>query len=207
MEAKRLTFRKLKKLSVRVKKSVLQILLHKDHLRVVRRLMPFCNSLQRNEREGGGVANVVQVFSDLADFARTNADNAAQGVDLFGEVAKPTRLDLMRRFSDLTGVEIDESKFRPVDDLKDAVKFERASVKEEKIKKIEKATESLKSILSDIKTRLSGKKDGVALADTPSTPFMAISDDLKKVAKDNGYDLESFNSHSFDWNRVAEQEF
>jgi len=84
----------------------------------------FLQFFAKNEREGGGVANVVQVFSDLADFARTNADNAAQGVDLFGEVVKPTRLDLMRRFSDLTGIEIDEGKFRPVEDLKDAVRFE-----------------------------------------------------------------------------------
>ena len=84
----------------------------------------FLQFFAKNEREGGGVVNVVRVFSDLADFARTNADNAAQGVDLFGEVAQPTCLDLMRRFSDLTGVEIDEAKFRPVNDLKDAVKFE-----------------------------------------------------------------------------------
>ena len=84
----------------------------------------FLQFFAKNEREGGGVSRLVQVFSDLADFARVNADNAAQGADLFGEVAQPTRLDLMRRFSDLTGIEIDEAKFRPVNDLKDAVKFE-----------------------------------------------------------------------------------
>lgn len=84
----------------------------------------FLQYFAKNDSEGGGVSSLVQTFSDLADFARANTDNAAQGVDLFGEVAQPTRLDLMRRFSDLTGVEIDEAKFRPVDDLKDAVKFE-----------------------------------------------------------------------------------
>ena len=100
----------------------------------------FLQFFAKNEREGGGVVNVVRVFSDLPDFTRTNADNADQGVDLFGEVAQPTCLDLMRRFSDLTGVEIDEAKFRPVNDLKDAVKFEnRPNVSSETLLTIEPA--------------------------------------------------------------------
>lgn len=103
----------------------------------------FLQYFAKNEKEGGGVSSLVQTFSDLADFARTNTDNATQGVDLFGEVAQPTRLDLMRRFSDLTGIEIDEAKFRPVDDLKDAVKFEKRTAAERKVKKIEHGLEKL----------------------------------------------------------------
>jgi hypothetical protein len=158
----------------------------------------FLQFFAKNEREGGGVSSLVQTFSDLADFARANTDNAAQGVDLFGEVAQPTRLDLMRRFSDLTGVEIDEAKFRPVADLKDAVKFEKASVREAKLKKVEKAKETLKSILGEIKTRLTNRKKGEVIADGPATPFMQVSTDLKVLAKENGYDIDSYDSHSFD---------
>ncbi len=65
--------------------------------------------LAKNEEAKGGVQGIVNTFRDLADFAKANMDSASQGVDLFGEVVNPTRLDLMRKFSEITGVEIDEA--------------------------------------------------------------------------------------------------
>lgn len=64
--------------------------------------------LAKNEETKGGVQGIINTFKELADFAKANMDSASQGVDLFGEVVNPTRLDLMRKFSEITGVEIDE---------------------------------------------------------------------------------------------------
>lgn len=65
--------------------------------------------LAKNEEAKGGVQGIVNTFRDLADFSKANMDRASQGADLFGEVVNPTRLDLMRKFSEITGVEIDEA--------------------------------------------------------------------------------------------------
>ena len=158
----------------------------------------FLQYFAKNDSEGGGVSSLVQTFSALADFARANTDNAAQGVDLFGEVAQPTRLDLMRRFSDLTGVEIDEAKFRPVDDLKDAVKFEKRTAAERKVKKIEHGLEKFKSIIDDIHGREKGISSGKVLTDKQATPYMAVSEDFKALAKANGTDIDAVTDHALD---------
>lgn len=93
----------------------------------------------KNEKDGGGVPEIVETLSELAEWAKINSDNASRGADLFGEVVKPTRLDLMRKFSELTGVEIDESKFRSVSTLDDAVKYEsRPNIKDNEL--LESAT-------------------------------------------------------------------
>lgn len=80
--------------------------------------------LAKNEQEKGGTRGIVSVFSQWADFARENA-LAAQSDNMFGEAFTPTRRDLMREFSRLSGVEIDEKAFMPARTLTDVVKIER----------------------------------------------------------------------------------
>lgn len=80
--------------------------------------------LAKNEQEKGGTRGIVSVFSQWADFARENA-LAAQSDNMFGDAFTPTRRDLMREFSRLSGVEIDEKAFMPARTLTDVVKLER----------------------------------------------------------------------------------
>lgn len=85
----------------------------------------FLNFLAQNEANGGGVRGIVDAFSNLASFARANFDMGQQGIDLFGETPKPTKLDLMREFARKTGVEITEADFVPVKKLADVVEKKR----------------------------------------------------------------------------------
>lgn len=78
----------------------------------------------KNEQEKGGTRGIVSVFSQWADFARENAV-AAQSDNMFGDAFTPTRRDLMREFSRLSGVEVDEKAFMPARTLTDVVKIER----------------------------------------------------------------------------------
>lgn len=80
--------------------------------------------LAKNEQEKGGTRGIVSVFSQWADFARENA-MAAQSDNMFGDAFTPTRRDLMREFSRLSGVEIDEKAFMPARTLTDVEKLER----------------------------------------------------------------------------------
>ena len=68
----------------------------------------FLDFLAKNDTDGGGVRGIVDAFTSLAEYARSNADMAAQGPDMFGQVFKPTRLDIMREFSRTTGVPFHE---------------------------------------------------------------------------------------------------
>lgn len=78
----------------------------------------FLDFLAKNDTDGGGVRGIVDAFTSLAEYARSNADMAAQGPDMFGQVFKPTKLDIMREFSRTTGVKIREGDFVPVSELK-----------------------------------------------------------------------------------------
>lgn len=78
--------------------------------------------LADNERNKGGYQGVVDAFTDLADFAKAAMYSESQGAGLFGENPRPTRLDLMREFSRVTGVNINEADFRPAENLADVVK-------------------------------------------------------------------------------------
>lgn len=78
----------------------------------------FLDFLAKNDTDGGGVRGIVDAFTSLAEYARSNADMAAQGPDMFGQVFKPTKLDIMREFSRATGVKIREGDFVPVSELK-----------------------------------------------------------------------------------------
>lgn len=82
----------------------------------------FLKFLAKNEADGGGVRGIVDVFSELASFARQNADTFAQGDTMFGPAVEPTRVDLMREFSRLTGVPIHEADFVKVRKLADVEK-------------------------------------------------------------------------------------
>lgn len=87
----------------------------------------FLDFLAKNETEGGGVRGIVDAFTSLAEYARSNADSAAQGPDMFGEVFMPTRLDIMREFARATGVKINEGDFVPVKKLEDVVQKDRVT--------------------------------------------------------------------------------
>lgn len=88
--------------------------------------------LANNEISKGGIANIVNVFTELAEFAHANIDNAALGPDMFGETYVPTRKALMKKFSEITGVKIDENDFdrsieiaqKAIKDVVDDVKVE-----------------------------------------------------------------------------------
>ena len=82
----------------------------------------FLRFLVKNEAESGGVRGIVDTLSELASFARQNADTFAQGDTMFGPAIEPTRVDLMREFSRLTGVPIREADFVSVKTIQDAVK-------------------------------------------------------------------------------------
>lgn len=63
---------------------------------------------------------IVDTLSELASFAQQNADTFAQGDTMFGPAVEPTRVDLMREFSRLTGVPIHEANFvlaKTLDDI------------------------------------------------------------------------------------------
>lgn len=87
----------------------------------------FLDFLAKNETEGGGVRGIVDAFTSLAEYARSNADSAAQGPNMFGEVFMPTRLDIMREFARATGVKINEGDFVPVKKLEDVVQKDRVT--------------------------------------------------------------------------------
>lgn len=87
--------------------------------------------LADNEANKGGIANIVNVFSELADFARANIENAAMGPDMFGEVATPTRKALMKKFSEITGVKINEEDFvKAIENVQKTVGEVKAKVDE-----------------------------------------------------------------------------
>lgn len=77
----------------------------------------FLDFLAKNDTDGGGVRGIVDAFTSLAEYARSNADMAAQGPDMFGQVFKPTKLDIMREFARTTGVKIHEGDFVKVTNL------------------------------------------------------------------------------------------
>lgn len=80
----------------------------------------FLRFLAKNEAESGGVRGIVDTLSELASFAQQNADTFAQGDTMFGPAVEPTRVDLMREFSRLTGVPIHEANFvlaKTLDDI------------------------------------------------------------------------------------------
>lgn len=79
----------------------------------------FLRFLAKNEAESGGVRGFVDTLSELASFARQNADTFAQGDTMFGPAIEPTRVDLMREFSRLTGVPVHEANFVLVKTLDD----------------------------------------------------------------------------------------
>ena len=51
-------------------------------------------------------------------------DAASGGAGMFGDVTTLSQRDVMRRFADRTGIEIDEKRFINTDSLKGAVEYE-----------------------------------------------------------------------------------
>ena len=81
------------------------------------------------DKEGGGYKRIVDDISSSADLIRQSramaeADAASGGTSMFGDVTTLSQLDVMRDFSQRTGVEIDEGQFIKTDSLAGAVKFE-----------------------------------------------------------------------------------
>lgn len=88
----------------------------------------FLDFLALNEERKGGYKPIVEAFSDMADFVKANQEAALQGQGMFDDIAAPTvtKLDLMREFSRVTGVPINEADFRPTDTLSDIARAQRS---------------------------------------------------------------------------------
>lgn len=81
------------------------------------------------DKEGGGYKRIVDDISSSADLIRQSramaeADAASGGAGMFGDVTTLSQRDVMRRFADRTGIEIDEKQFINTDSLKGAVEYE-----------------------------------------------------------------------------------
>lgn len=81
------------------------------------------------DKEGGGYKRIVDDISSSADLIRQSramaeADAASGGAGMFGDVTTLSQRDVMRRFADRTGIEIDEKRFINTDSLKGAVEYE-----------------------------------------------------------------------------------
>lgn len=81
------------------------------------------------DKEGGGYKRIVDDISSSADLIRQSramaeADAASGGAGMFGDVTTLSQRDVMRRFADRTGIEIDEKRFINTDCLKGAVEYE-----------------------------------------------------------------------------------
>lgn len=81
------------------------------------------------DKEGGGYKRIVDDISSSVDLIRQSramaeADAASGGAGMFGDVTTLSQRDVMRRFADRTGIEIDEKRFINTDSLKGAVEYE-----------------------------------------------------------------------------------
>ena len=81
------------------------------------------------DKEGGGYKRIVDDISYSVDLIRQSramaeADAASGGAGMFGDVTTLSQRDVMRRFADRTGIEIDEKRFINTDSLKGAVEYE-----------------------------------------------------------------------------------
>lgn len=89
----------------------------------------YLNYFAKVDKDGGGYKRIVDDISSSADLIRQSramaeADAASGGAGMFGDVTTLSQRDVMRRFADRTGIEIDEKQFINTDSLKGAVEYE-----------------------------------------------------------------------------------